>query len=397
MFKFLKNPFIIYTIIWLVYMMQGILFGGTGGILGQLLLVILLLWSMAFVIKITANVPSSIKILIALLLLYVLYGLIPIINAEIYVFKESGEAVSSFSYLKSALLSLTPIFAYYYFSKRGYITETNIRWLAIFFFVIIIANFYHSEKVLLAHALERGSNAEEFTNNVGYEFLCMFPYLFFFKRKYALPLMAGISIFLILAMKRGAILIGVMCMMYYLYKWMQTASRKSKLLVLLGIIAFVVWAGYFVVDYYNGSPYFQQRIEQTLEGHSSGRDELTKVLMNYYINEASTFEQVFGCGAYGTLKHASNYAHNDWIEMLIDQGLIGALFLLAFFVALFFDVRRMRKINRTYYFAFMMLFFIVFTKTFFSMSICAMQPYTTLLVGYFLYKVSSIKSKKLPQ
>lgn len=368
-------------------MTQDMLFGNSGGILGKLLLMILLLWSITHFIKtIACPIPISMRILTILLLSYVLYGLIPIMTHEIITLAYTGVKVPPFSYMKGALTSITPIFSYYYYAKKGYITETNIKWLSILFLILITAHFYHSKLNMIYGVLSY--QAEEFTNNVGYEFLCLFPYLYFFKRKYAIPFMGGIVIFLILSLKRGAILIGAMCMMYYLYKWMQTAKRKSKLLVFFGIITIIVLMGYYVVNYYNESSYFQQRIEQTLEGGSSGRTELANVLINYYNHEASLFEQVFGCGANGTLKHAPNYAHNDWIEMLVDQGLIGVLFMLAFYVALFFEANRMRKINRTYYFAFMTLFVIAFTKTLFSMSIRSMQPYMTLLIGYFLYKIS---------
>lgn len=389
MYKILKNPFYIYTALWMVYLMQD-MFSGAGGLLGRLLLLVLLVWSSALFFKtISHKMPTSLVFLTILLASYIFYGLIPIVTSEtLRTGLGTGRGVPPFSYMKSALISIVPIYAFFHFSKKGYINTTSIKWLAIAFFACIVANFYHSQRTLIADAL----NGEEFTNNVGYEFLMLIPYLYFPKKKYALPLMAGISIFIVMAMKRGAILIGAVCILAYLYGWIKNSSKRRKLLTLVGISVFVFLGVYYVKDFYQNSLYFQYRVEQTLEGNTSGRDRLAQTLLDYYLQDAIFLEQVFGGGANATLKHTTSFAHNDWLEMLINQGIVGVFILLTFYLALFLDVRRMRNINRTYYSAFMMLFFIVFTKTFFSMSICNMKLYTTLLMGYFLYKISRLST-----
>lgn len=368
-------------------MMQDILFG-EGGLIGRLLLIVLLVWSVSIFLKIRrhSKQPRSLNVLAVLLGTYILYGLIPILTSET-LNVGYGVAVPPFSYMKSALISIVPVFVFFYYAKKGYITQTNIKWLAVAFFAILIFDYYHSTTKLLLQALERGSSIEEFTNNVGYNFLCLLPYLYFFKKKYALLFMLGIMVFIVMAMKRGAIMIGAVCVMFYLYQWIRLASRKTKMYVSIGIVFIIVLSGYFVMDFYDQSSYFQQRVEDTLEGNTSDRDVIVSSLWGFYVGDASLFEQLFGCGANGTLKHGQVFAHNDWLEMLINQGLIGVLIQLAFYVTLFFDMRKMRRIDKQYYFSFFTLYIIAFAKTIFSMSICAMLPYTTMMLGFFLYQI----------
>lgn len=381
------NQFYLYTIIWIIYMMQEMLFGEGGGI-GRLLLIVLLVWSILIFIKTTRHsiLPRSLNVLAVLLGTYILYGLVPILTSETLNVND-GVAVPPFSYMKSALISIVPVFVFFHYAKKGYITQTNIKWLAVAFFAILIFDYYHSATKLLLQALERGSSREEFTNNVGYNFLCLLPYLYFFKKKYALLFMLGIMAFIVMAMKRGAIMIGAVCVMFYLYQWFRFASRKTKMYAFIGIVCIFVLSGHFIMDFYEQSSYFQKRVEDTLEGYTSNRDVIASSLWGFYVGDASLFEQLFGCGANGTLKHATNYAHNDWLEMLINQGLVGVLIQLAFYVTLFFDMRKMRRIDKQYYYSFLTLYIIVFTKTIFSMSICAMLPYTTMMLGFFLYQI----------
>ena len=57
-----------------------------------------------------------------------------------------------------------------------------------------------------------------------------------------------------------------------------------------------------------------------MEGGSSGRDELLTNSLDYYLNNESIIQQIFGLGANGTLSVAGNGAHNDWVELLVNQG-----------------------------------------------------------------------------
>ena len=120
-----------------------------------------------------------------------------------------------------------------------------------------------------------------------------------------------------------------------------------------------------------------------MEGDTSGRDVIQGFFIDYYLNEASTTEQVIGGGANRTLELFNMYAHNDWIELAINQGLIGMFLYLVFWIA-FARVlfkRDIPPIERT---ALIMLFFIYFMKTLFSMSYSDYTLYSSMVLGYCL-------------
>lgn len=330
-----------------------------------------------------------------LLMGYVIYGIIPIINGTVLKIGASDQLIQPFAYLKAALISIVPIFVFFYYTKKAIVSAKVLCLLSCLFLPIIIITFYTNETKLLRLAIERHSTATEFTNNVSYSFVFLIPYLYLFKRKInALLLLLGVSVYLLMSMKRGAIIIGVLVIIGYLYRILADAPFKKKVGVLISALVFFIVMAYFISDMYESSPYFQDRVEKTLEGYTSKRDIIYSSLIHYYFNETNPVQFVFGSGANATSQQAINVAHNDWIELLVDEGWVGFTLLLCFFIFLFKDVRTMRKYDHQYYYMFLSIFLIIFLRTFFSMSICDMQPYLTLPFGYLLAKLSFFECTK---
>lgn len=394
-----KGQFYLYTILWLIYLMQSV-FIGDGTTISKILLALLLIWSFRhFINAINHSMAIPLGMLCILLVSYTLYGLFPIVENEV-LYVESVVEVPPFYYIKSALISILPIYSFCHFAKEGTIDYKDIKLFSIFFLIIIIVDYFDNQAKGLIAAIEKGGNSEEFTNNVAYEFLYLFPYLYFFKKKYALPFMVCIIVFLFFSMKRGAIFVGVVCLVLFLYNWLKFANKQTKIYVFIGIATLVVCIGYFVVDLYYSSSYFQYRVEDTMSGNTSNRDIIVTQLLDAYANQSDIFQFVFGFGANGTLKHGGNFAHNDWVEILVNQGIIGALMLFLFYMSLFMFIQKIWKHDNLYY-AFLTLFIILFSMTFFSMSICNMRPYTTLLLGYCLNqsfgKIKTIIRESFPR
>lgn len=388
--------FWLYIIFWSLYFLQGALFG-EGSMASQSILIILLSWSFIIFFKCNSayHFPSSMKAIEWLLMSYIIYGIIPIINGTELRISFSGQIISSYAYIKVALVSIIPIFVFFYYTKKNVISTETLCILSYLFFIVIVITFYANETKLLRLAIERNSTVTEFTNNVSYSFIFLIPYLYLFKKKArALILLLGISVFLLMSMKRGAIILGVVVIFGFLYRILADAPVKKKVGVLMATIVFFVLMSNYIADMYENSPYFQSRIEKTLEGNTSERDVILSSLMNYYLNETNIWQFLLGSGASATSEHAINVAHNDWVELLVDEGLVGFILLLAFFIYFFKDVQKMRRYSHQYYYMFLTIFIIVFLRTFFSMSICDMQPYLTLPFGFLLAKLSSYECKK---
>jgi hypothetical protein len=91
----------------------------------------------------------------------------------------------------------------------------------------------------------------------------------------------------------------------------------------------------------------------------------------------------FGSGANATLSISSLYAHNDWLEIAINQGVFG-LIIYFFYWIMFFRECSSKSYTPYARLAMQLLFIIYFMKTFFSMSYNDMTVGATLVLGYCL-------------
>jgi O-antigen ligase len=64
------------------------------------------------------------------------------------------------------------------------------------------------------------------------------------------------------------------------------------------------------------------RFIQAKEGNLSGRTELYSSLWMYYKN-SDIKNLLFGYGFAQSIRFVGNTAHNDWLEILIGQGIMG--------------------------------------------------------------------------
>ena len=86
-------------------------------------------------------------------------------------------------------------------------------------------------------------------------------------------------------------------------------------------------------------------------------------------------EIIFGEGLNKTVAISGLFAHNDWLELGINQGLIGIVVYILFFMGLWVDLRQLKRQNKLIYGVLSMAFFIMFAMTLFSMS------YSSLTIG----------------
>ena len=88
--------------------------------------------------------------------------------------------------------------------------------------------------------------------------------------------------------------------------------------------------------------YFQTRLTSTLEGNSSGRDEIYSHIWNVF-NNSNMFHYLFGYGAQGSFIMTAKFAHSDWLELLINQGLLGFIIYINYIIIIsFFPINMLR-------------------------------------------------------
>ena len=104
-----------------------------------------------------------------MVIIFTVYGLINILFFEDV--NRGGHIIPTDFFLQNILRSMLPFYAFYAFTKQGYITKKWLCYAAIIVLVISIPRFYFEEIKMMQTMLAQGSsNVEEVTNNAGYLF-----------------------------------------------------------------------------------------------------------------------------------------------------------------------------------------------------------------------------------
>lgn len=379
----------IYTIVWCLYYMQGTLYT-EGSAISQALLAFFLMMSVYYVVKVLqmSYKHKVIKAFLFLALMFGIYGLLRL-GAETTGWLRINSATD---YFKEYEISILPIFAFYYFAVTRRINGQWFYNVSFLFLITACASFSYQETQALLSTLR-----DETTNNAGYFVLSLMPVVVFLRKKPLVQYVFLIIIFCLVVsgMKRGAIIGAIFGCGYFVWKSYNSAKGARKFLyILLGlgaIIAGVVYFEYLLAT----SDYMQQRIAQTKAGDMSERENMYPAYLDYFFSNASVIEYLFGYGADGTLKNIGDFAHQDWIETLMNQGLLGIILLLNYWVTIIFVtikcyIRRYSNITLI-----LALFIIIyFIKSMVSMSINGMTLFSTSVLAYALAAIDNQSIRK---
>lgn len=374
--KLVKNPASIYALIWCLYYLQGT-FYAVGGMVSKILLLFFIILSILFYVKLhyEYKLPQCLRVLDVLFFIFIFYELVLIIRGVDLFWKIAW--YSPQNSLKETLLSIPPIFSFYYFSKKGYLSE---RWFKDFFWIFLVVSIF--QYIMIQRSmLELRANAEDVTNNAGYYWLALFPFIYFFRKTPILQygILLVLVYFIVAGMKRGAIVIGAFEFVYFLRNQMRGAKVTMKiwmiLLSLVAIIAIVYLVNYFMAT----SDYFNYRIDATLEGNASGREDMyPEIWASFWSGNILTF--LFGYGAGGTLANLGYGAHQDWLETLYNFGIIGFGLLFSYVVTILHQRKNSSSDEIKYLFGLVLIIYL--GKTLFSMSIHDSTLMITSLLGF---------------
>lgn len=233
----------------------------------------------------------------------------------------------SSTFIGNVLYAMLSFLFFSFLGRRAVLTVSFFKWGTIIFTIAGIIYYKHAEFLAFASLI---GGVEDLTNNAGTIFLVLLPFLFLLENKILAFLLYSLYIFFLLqSAKRGNIIAAVVpsfVFLFYLYK----EARKSiwKLILFALLIVFVLNCA---VDYILQDDYLLKRYEQTMEGNSSGRDVIYSKAWNTWLNSDNIFLYVFGYGFQGTIYQIGSMAHSDWLEILVDYGLLGCFFYLLIF------------------------------------------------------------------
>ena len=371
---------------WIMYYIQGALYE-KGSIISQVLLTFLLLYSVVLYVHLHLHgeyrLPALLKVLDIFLIVASFYGIIGLVTLQ-------DTRYNPFSFWKVFLISYLPIFSYYYYTHKGYLTK---KWLTIWFFIFlasVLLSYYGQQSMIIEYY---NNNREGFVNNIGYRVLALIPMVVFLRNKRVeLISLFVIAVFLLLSLKRGAILIGSISFLVIMLR-AQNELKMKKSHIYIGATVFIIAIAYFYIYMLSTNDFVNERINNTIEGNISGRDELYGFFWNHIINETSVLHLLFGYGARGTMLLRGMMAHNDWLELGIDMGLLGVICYLAFWISFYKETRKF-YIDEQCKTCLVLLLIILLGKSFFSMSYSDITIYLSCVFGYSLAAGKQLKINK---
>lgn len=309
----------------IIYFSQGALYP-QGSIFSQGALVLLLGVSGFYFVRVILlrNLPGFIKAWTALILLNILSFLIT---------AQFLTDSSLFDYLKNTLITLLPIFPFYYFSIIGIFRVKHFLIYLFFMLPISILQFFYQQSMIL-----ESSASENIVNNAAYVFVGMIPFVFLIKRRIlASACLLVMSYFIIMSAKRGALIVGALGLLLYAYYQLRTIPRRDQfratIVIFLGFTAMTI----FTIRTYGQNEFLQQRMQGLEEGQYSRRDVIYANIFNNWTNSDNYIQLIFGYGFKGSTKLSGtgNVAHNDWLELLANFGILGVFVYASLFYYLF--------------------------------------------------------------
>ena len=329
-----RSILLIILLLIIVYFSQGV-FYATGSIISQLCLFSFLALSGIYLIKLLLSRKEK-------ELFFKAWTALLLINILGFIFTGYISNPSHFGMFKGILISSLPFYPIYYFSKKNILSSKHLIVFFVVMLVISILQFYFNRDIIL---LERISGNENIVNNAAYMFVNLIPFVFLIKnnRLISMASMLLIIFFIIQGSKRGAILVGAFGAIMYVYYLLRTVDKKKRLRgyllvsVLIGVIA------YFVYNFYLENEFLRNRMLLLSEGGasvSSGRDVIYSRIFNSWYYSDNLINLLFGFGFAGSQYLTRGaFAHNDWLELLSNFGLLGVVIYLWLFFAAYKLIR----------------------------------------------------------
>lgn len=365
--------------LWGLYYLQGLLYP-QGAINQMVQLLMIVIGLVAFAKCLFSSSCGLVKATMVLIIMYTIYG------GAIILFGDGIFWTEESTYLKNSFNSLLPILFFYIQTRRGDLNEKRIRIYTLVMVAIVIVYYTYYGKLLIDKL-----DTEETTNNISYMFVSLLPLVFLFHKKVLLQylLLALLMLYIIMGMKRGAILVGTLAIITFFISGFKDGSDTKKVISIILSVLIVIGTIYVVQYLMETSDYFMLRVNQTINGDSSHRDVLYNSIWETICRDGSVLYFLFGHGANSTIRFAGNFAHQDWLETLCNNGIIGVSILVIFFVMFVKAVIKSKRYSPNYlFFCFLSLFVISFAKTLFSMSIQNLDVSQSMLIGYLAYWTS---------
>ena len=218
---------------------------------------------------------------------------------------------------------MLPFYPFYYIACKDMIEIKYLRYFLLIMLPINILNFDWSANELL---YGRITGNLDIVNNAAYTFVALIPFVFLFKDQKLIPatILAVNLVYIIQGAKRGALIAGLIGLLFFLYYKFKTINTKHLMRDISFVSAVSGTLIYYLYRYYYSKDYIVYRVQMMTEGHTAGRDIIYASIFNNWLG-GNILQWFFGFGfaASPRVNDLRGFAHNDWLELLSNFGLLG--------------------------------------------------------------------------
>lgn len=381
MFKLNINIFtrnILFVLI-IVYSAQGALYP-TGSIISQAALFILLAISGLFFVK-TLLLKNNKN------LFYNSWTALLLLNIFGFILTGDISNPLHFGMLKGILISLLTFYPFYYLSQKKILKSKHLIIFLLIVLPVAVLNFYFNQEQKLINRLSENT---DIVNNAAYRFVNLIPFIFLLNKKKIISIVCILVIifFIIQGAKRGAIITGFIGVSLYLYYFLKYGNYKNKIIKYSIGITVIIALGIISYSLLTNNEFVIERMTLLNEGGTSGRDYIYSSIVKAWYNSDNLVHIILGGGFANSLNlTGGSYAHNDWLELLSNFGLLGVtIYLLLFYSG--YTLTKSNQIKDNIKILLITILIMWFLITLFSMAYTATGGYLrTILLGYLLGQI----------
>lgn len=262
--------------------------------------------------------------------------LLSLLLSAIYIFSY----VSLAGFLDSLLFPVLFLSSYIYFRKYPDVAV----WMKYVGIIGVILAYFN----LIRLSTEINLNATRaLQSNAGNTLVALLPFVLLWKNKiikYALFCLIFIGC--LVALKRSAFIIYILVILFYF----SLKSERNVIFTTIKYLAVILLIGFIVLPNVKKAQPMLERLYKSVEDGGSGRDSLIERGINFQ-SECSFVEWVIGTGYRGfeksslLLNKRNTCAHNDFVEILYDAGVITYILFL-YLLWLFFNKAKIMYRNQ---------------------------------------------------
>lgn len=288
----------------------------SGSLLSQLCIVIIILISGVYLMKtLFMNDRKN--------LFFIAWTLFIILNLTRFIFQFDLSAGPARDAIKNTLGCMLPFYPFYYFTRKGELKEKQLIRFALLILPVFIFRFLVNQRTYMT-TFDRDAN--EVVNNLAYAFTGLIPYVFLIKNK-RLPsgaFMLVILLFVIQGSKRGAIIAASIGLILYFYYQIIISEKRYRITNYVSAFIIIILLSTFAYRTVISNEFVLDRMTSMMQGGTSNRTYLYTIIFRNWYAGNNLLNLLFGYGLAGSIVlTGGGLAHNDWLEILSNFGLIG--------------------------------------------------------------------------